>query len=153
MRLTSYTDYALRTLIYLAEHRDALVTIEELAQFQHIPKNHLTKVVHHLGQLELVATIRGRKGGIKLGKEPEDIVIGQVVRQTETDFHIVDCFNQNTEIPCVYSNGCRLKGVLTQATSAFLKVLDDMTLQQVIQPVPALPLTALSKRIALKIET
>ncbi len=150
MRLTSYTDYALRTLIYLAEHRDALVTIEELAQFQHIPKNHLTKVVHHLGQLELITTIRGRNGGIKLGKEPDDIIIGQVVRETETDFNMVDCFNKESPIPCVYSNGCRLKGVLTQATHAFLKVLDDMTLTQVIQPVPA---TVLEKRIALKIET
>jgi Rrf2 family nitric oxide-sensitive transcriptional repressor len=150
MRLTSYTDYALRTLIYLAEHRDALVTIEELAQFQHIPKNHLTKVVHHLGQLELVATVRGRNGGIKLGKEPEEIVIGQVVRQTETDFNIVECFNKDTEIPCVYSNGCRLKGVLTQATNTFLKVLDDVNLKNLIHPSSSAPL---AKRIALKIET
>lgn len=133
MRLTSYTDYALRTLIYLAEHRDSLTTIEDLAQFHGIPKNHLTKVVHHLGQLELVTTVRGRNGGIKLGKEPDEIVVGDVVRQTETDFHIVGCFAPNTEALCRYGNACRLKGVLTQATHAFLKVLDDVRLTQLLK--------------------
>lgn len=129
MRLTSYTDYALRTLMYLAAHRDELVTIQEIADLHDIAKNHLTKVVHQLGLLGLVETVRGRNGGLKLGREPSDINIGEVVRSTETDFYMAECFDANNQ-GCAYSASCTLKSVLGEATAAYLKVLDSVTLEQ-----------------------
>jgi Rrf2 family nitric oxide-sensitive transcriptional repressor len=132
MRLTAYTDYALRTLMYLATNRDRLVTIQDIADLHDISKNHLTKVVNHLGQLGLVETLRGRNGGLKLGKEPADINIGKVVRQTESDFFMAVCFDRNNN-SCPYTAACTLKNVLGAATDAYLKVLDDVTLENLIK--------------------
>jgi Rrf2 family nitric oxide-sensitive transcriptional repressor len=131
MRLTSYTDYALRTLMYLAINRDQLATIQDIADTHGIAKNHLTKVVHHLGVLGLIDTVRGRNGGLRLGREPEEINIGEVVRQTETDFHMAACFDTLGD-GCSYSAGCELKGVLGEATAAFLRVLDGVTLDRMV---------------------
>lgn len=132
MRLTTYTDYALRTLMYLAINRDHLTTIQDIADLHNISKNHLTKVAHQLGQLGLVETVRGRNGGLKLGREPEEINIGKVVRQTETDFYMAECFDSNNK-SCAYSAACTLKNVLGAATDAYLQVLDDVTLQDLIK--------------------
>ncbi|MFL6676253.1 MAG: RrF2 family transcriptional regulator [Massilia sp.] len=131
MRLTSYTDYALRTLMFLALNRDRLVTIGDIAQTHNIAKNHLTKVVHQLGTLGFIETVRGRSGGLRLGREPRDITMGEVVRQTETDFHMASCFDPNSA-GCLYSAGCELKGTLARATIAFLDVLDNVTLEQMV---------------------
>lgn len=131
MRLTSYTDYALRTLMYLAANRDQLVTIQDIADAHGIAKNHLTKVVHQLGLLGVIETVRGRNGGLKLGREPKDINIGEVVRHTETDFFMAECFDAEMQ-GCVYSASCALKGVLGRATTAFLEVLDDVTLDKML---------------------
>lgn len=132
MRLTSYTDYALRTLMYLAINRDHLTTIQDIADLHNISKNHLTKVAHQLGQLGLLETVRGRNGGLKLGREPEDINIGKVVRQTETDFYMAECFDRDNK-SCAYSSSCTLKGVLSTATAAYLEVLDGVTLKDLIK--------------------
>ncbi len=132
MRLTTYTDYALRTLMYLAVSRDRLVTIQDIASLHSISKNHLTKVVHHLGQIGIVATVRGRNGGLKLGHEPVDINIGAVVRQTETDFHMAECFHKENN-RCVYASACVLEDVLGAATAAYLLVLDGVTLDDLVQ--------------------
>ena len=129
MRLTAYTDYSLRTLIFLAMHRDQLVTVQHIADAHGIAKNHLTKVVHQLGMLGYIVTVRGRKGGLRLGREPSDIVIGEVVRHTETDFYMASCFDQATA-NCMYASACSLKGELAKATAAFLDVLDAVTLEQ-----------------------
>jgi len=132
MRLTTYTDYALRTLMYLAVNRDRLVTIQDIATLHSISKNHLTKVVHHLGQIGIVATVRGRNGGLKLGSEPSDINIGAVVRQTETDFHMAECFHREKN-QCVYASACVLEDVLGAATAAYLSVLDGVSLDDLVQ--------------------
>jgi Rrf2 family nitric oxide-sensitive transcriptional repressor len=131
MRLTSYTDYALRTLMYLALNRDRLATIGDIAQVHNIAKNHLTKVVHQLGMLGYVETVRGRSGGLRLGREPRDIRVGDVVRHTETDFYMAACFDKNSS-GCLYSAGCEMRSVLGQATQAFLDVLDGVTLEQMV---------------------
>ena len=131
MRLTAYTDYTLRTLIYLALHRDRLVTIQEIAELHDISKNHLTKVVHQLGTSEMVDTVRGRHGGLKLKMEPRDINIGNVVRRTESDFYMAECFDP-TSNTCCYSLACKLKAVLNSATKAYLAVLDDISLEDLI---------------------
>lgn len=132
MRLTMYTDYSLRTLMYLAlQPKDRLSTIQDIADAYNISKNHLMKVTHQLGLLGYIETIRGRGGGIRLQIDPKDINIGQVVRKTEDDFHLVECFSENNL--CVVSPQCRLKGMLGQALQAFIQVLDQYTLQDVIE--------------------
>lgn len=128
VRLTLYTDYSLRVLLYIgAKKRADLSTIQEIADAYDISKNHLMKVTHELGRLGLVETVRGRGGGIRLAKEPEDIIIGEVVRQTEEDFHLVECFDTENNF-CRLSPQCKLKGALYEALQAYLAVLDRYTL-------------------------
>ncbi len=100
MRLTHYSDYALRSLIYLATkpNSEALANISDIADSYNISKSHLTKIVHHLGKLGYIESVRGKNGGIRLGMPASDINIGALIRQTECDFKIVECF---TEVPLV----------------------------------------------------
>ncbi|AMO85323.1 HTH-type transcriptional repressor NsrR [Solibacillus isronensis B3W22] len=132
VRLTVYTDYSLRTLMYLGVRgRENLVTIQEIADAYQISKNHLMKVTHDLGKLGYIETIRGRGGGIRLAVEPEQINIGEVVRKTEDDFHLVECFNPEGNL-CKISPECRLKFALQEALKAYLAVLDTYTLADVL---------------------
>lgn len=137
MRLTAFTDFTLRALIYLAGHRDRLVTIQDIADCHGISKNHLTKVVYQLGLAGLVRTVRGRHGGIALGREPEDIHIGAVVRAAEGDFFMAACFDAAREV-CPYAGSCGLQGLLGRATAAYLAELDGATLADLTR-VPAAP--------------
>jgi Rrf2 family nitric oxide-sensitive transcriptional repressor len=138
MRLTAYTDYTLRTLIYLGMHRDSLATIQDIAALHDISKNHLMKVVHQLGLSGMVETVRGRNGGLRLNVAPEDINIGAVVRHSESDFYMAECFGPNVTA-CHLAPACALKGVLAAATAAYLKVLDGVTLADLLalQPKPS----------------
>jgi Rrf2 family nitric oxide-sensitive transcriptional repressor len=131
MRLTDYTDYALRVLMYLGAQRGRLVTIQEVADRHGISKNHLTKVVHHLGLAGLVDTVRGRAGGIRLARPASDILIGSVVRLTEPDFTMVECFDEARN-RCSLSPACTLKHVLGRATGAYLQELDRVSLASVL---------------------
>lgn len=132
VRLTVYTDYSLRTLMYLGVRgRENLVTIQEIADAYQISKNHLMKVTHDLGKHGYIETIRGRGGGIRLAVEPELINIGEVVRKTEDDFHLVECFNPEGNL-CKISPECRLKFALQEALKAYLAVLDTYTLADVL---------------------
>ncbi|MES2130611.1 MAG: Rrf2 family transcriptional regulator [Pseudomonadota bacterium] len=134
MRLTSYTDYALRTLIYLGQHAEQLATIQDIADLHGISKNHLMKVVNHLAQGGYVDTVRGRHGGLRLARTPDAINIGDVVRHTETDFFMAECFGpEHSE--CAYASACILKGALGRATAAYLAVLDALTLADLIAPI------------------
>ena len=135
MRLTQWTDYSLRVLMYCAafEHRDTPITITEIADSHVISRSHLTKIVHQLGANGLLETTRGRGGGMRLCKPAADINLGQVVRQTETDFAMVECFDAMTN-QCSLSPRCLLKNVLQQATNSYLAVLDGVTLADLIAP-------------------
>jgi Rrf2 family nitric oxide-sensitive transcriptional repressor len=135
MRLTQFTDYSLRTLLFLSANRDRLVTIQDIADLHKISKNHLMKVVYQLGQTGLVETVRGRNGGLRLAKEPADINIGQLVRTTETDFFMAECFDRASDT-CPITNDCKLKHTLNDATRAFLAVLDQQTLADMLPPDP-----------------
>lgn len=133
MRLTSYTDYSIRVLIVLgALPRDQRISIQDIADAFKISKNHLTKVVHRLGRLELVHTTRGRGGGIQLAKPAEKINLGWVVRQTEEDFHIVECFDSERDA-CIISPVCRAKSILSEALNNYLTTLDKYTLADVVE--------------------
>lgn len=130
MRLTSFTDYSIRVLLYVTVHNDKLVNIQEIADAYGISKNHLTKIIYQLGKLGYLETVRGRNGGIRLAMEPSKINIGQLVRKTEEDFNIVECFGGD-HAGCPITSICTLKGVLNQALFAFLKVLDSYTLEDI----------------------
>src|SRR5450755_2764521 len=107
MRLTDYTDYTLRVLMYCATHRERLVTIAELAERHEVSKNHLMKVVNDLARQGVLETTRGHGGGLRLLKDPSDIRIGDVVRGAETDFRLVECFDRHTN-ECTLTLTCRL---------------------------------------------
>ena len=134
MHLTACTDYALRTLLMLAGQPDRLVTIEELAASHRIPKNHLTKVVHRLGVAGFLRTVRGRRGGIALAREPGQIHIGAVVRAMEQNFHMAACFDP-AHGDCLYAGGCGVQALLVRATAAWLAQLDGATLADLARPV------------------
>ena len=133
MRLTVYTDYALRMLMYLALKDDGLATIEEIAKSYGISKNHLMKVAHQLGVAGYVDTVRGRNGGLRLAKPAKAIGLGEVVRHTEPDMAIVMCF-EPTNADCAILPYCVLRKVLDQARTAFGEALDDYTLNDLVKP-------------------
>lgn len=127
-----YTDYSLRVLIYLGTKEDGkLTTIQEISDAYHISKNHLMKVTFELGKAGFIETVRGRGGGIRLADRPENINVGAVVRTMEEDFHLVECFNSETNT-CPISPICGLRGVLGKALHAYLSVLDEYNLQDLL---------------------
>lgn len=130
MRLSDYTDYTLRVLMYCAAHRDRLVTIGEIAETHRLSKNHLMKIVNDLSHLGLLETSRGRGGGLRLLKAPTSIRVGDVVRAAETDFRLVECFDASTDT-CTLTPHCRLKGVLARALRVYFAELDRVTLADI----------------------
>ena len=135
MRLTSFTDYTLRVLIYLGTHRrnGRLATIGDIAAAYGISENHLMKVVHHLARHGHVETVRGKGGGMRLARAPEDINIGDIVRGAEEDLALVECF-QRGGYRCPIEAACTLSGLLQSALDAFLGVLDRQTLADLLKP-------------------
>jgi Rrf2 family nitric oxide-sensitive transcriptional repressor len=132
MRLTAFTDYTLRTLMYLAVNADRHATIGEIARAYDISEAHLMKVVHQLGVAGDIETTRGRKGGMRLGRPAADINLGATVRRTETDMALVACFE--TGGSCAIGTVCALSGILAEALAAFLAVLDRYTLADLVIP-------------------
>lgn len=157
MRLAEYTDYTLRVLMFCASNPDRLVTIAELADHHGVSKNHLMKIVNDLGHQGILENTRGRGGGVRLLKKPKDIRIGDVIRQSETDFRLVECFDSGTNL-CTLTPSCRLKRLLDQALKAYFKELDGATLADIAGPggragTPPRATTAPRPRsIALKVE-
>ena len=131
MRLTLYTDYSLRLLMYLAIKPEG-ATIAEVAERYGISRNHLVRIAHDLGKKGWIHTERGRHGGLTLAKPAEQIGIGAVVRDMEPDFHVVECFDPEKNA-CVITPACRLKRALWDAKEAFLAELDRYTLADVTE--------------------
>lgn len=127
MRLTAFTDYTLRTLVHLAGQRMRLVTIGEIAALHGMSHHHLNKVVYQLGLSGVVRTVRGRHGGITLALPPEAIRIGDVVRASEPDFFMADCFDP-VRGSCRDAGHCGVQSALGQAVRAYLAALDAVTL-------------------------
>jgi Rrf2 family transcriptional regulator, nitric oxide-sensitive transcriptional repressor len=132
VRLTVYTDYALRLLMYLALKDNGLATIAEVAGSYGISKNHLTKVAHQLGVGGYVKTVRGRGGGLCLAKPAAKIGLGEVVRRTEPDIAIVPCLSP-IDAPCAIRSCCVLRSALDKARGAFIEVLDGYTLGDLVR--------------------
>ena len=131
MKLTSFTDYSLRVLIYLAAEPGRRVTIAEIAAAFGVSEHHLTKVVHFLGKQGWLANVRGKGGGLGLAVAPQVIVIGEVVRATEGEAVPAECFG-DTPDSCSIARICRLRGVLREAVEAFHAVLDGYTLADLV---------------------
>lgn len=127
MRLTRYTDYAMRVLLYLGAQPEKVCSISEIARAYGISQNHLMKVAHDLGKAGYIEGVRGRSGGIRLAKSADEINVGDVVRQTEEGFELVECGT------CVIAPACGLTGALDEALAAFMAVLDRYTLADLLK--------------------
>ena len=133
MRLTTFSDYAFRVLIYLGGAPHGRATIADIAGAYGISENHLMKVVHQLARLGYIETVRGRGGGMRLARAPAAINVGEVLRATEDGFQLVECMGE-AESDCRIARACALKGVLGEATAAFLETLDRYTLADLLRP-------------------
>jgi len=132
MRFTRHTDYALRVLMFLGlKPQGDLATIKEISDRYAISENHLMKVVHRLGQNGLIETVRGRQGGIRLARAPDEIGVGDGVRRCEEDLRLVECFDPSTNT-CRIAAVCVLPMVLDEALAAFFAVLDRFTLADLL---------------------
>ncbi len=132
MHLSTFTDYALRVLIYAAARAPEQVSLTELAEAYGISRNHLIQVVRKLGHLDYLHTARGRGGGIRLGKPAEDITIAEIVKVTEPGFDMAECFKKEGGNRCRLTPVCTLRGVLSEATQAFLDTLEQTTLADIV---------------------
>lgn len=131
MRLTDFTDYALRVLMHLGTYPGKTITIREIAAAHGLSHHHLSKIVYHLGSLGVLTTLRGRAGGIQLARAPENIMLGEVIRMTEPDFQMVECFSE-TDNTCMLAGRCKLKRLLADATGAYLERLDSVPLSALL---------------------
>jgi Rrf2 family transcriptional regulator, nitric oxide-sensitive transcriptional repressor len=151
MKLTQYSDLGLRLMMYLALRKGESVTIQEVSDRFGVSKNHMVKISHQLTQSGLIESTRGRNGGVRLSRPPESINIEQALRATEDNFDLVECFNalQNR---CVISDVCRLSGVFDTALTAFFKVLQAISLADLVKNRKALDgaLLPLPKEIPIK---
>lgn len=142
MKLTSFTDYTLRVLMYLAINPERLATIQEIARAYSISESHLTKVVHHLAKTGDVESVRGKGGGIRLARPAEEIRVGDVIRLAEGDTPIVECFQAGGG--CKITTGCKLAGILDRAFNSLFVALNEYTLAD---------LTAQPKTLVMAFET
>ncbi|MDT8410145.1 MAG: Rrf2 family transcriptional regulator [Wenzhouxiangellaceae bacterium] len=132
MRLTQYTDFSVRVLIFLGLHPDRRCTIQEIAEGYGISRNHLMKVVQQLVSAGFVESARGSGGGLRLAHAPQQINLGEVIREMEPDFGMVECMRPNNQ--CVITQVCTLPGMLAEATRAYLGVIDQYTLLDLLPP-------------------
>lgn len=131
MRLTQFSDYALRTALYLGAKPGQVISVGEIATSYGISYNHLAKVASALCDLGVAESVRGRRGGLRLAMAPATINVGWLVRQTEPDFTLVECFDPATDT-CPITPACRLRAVLSDALQRFLSALDEHTLADFI---------------------
>jgi Rrf2 family transcriptional regulator, nitric oxide-sensitive transcriptional repressor len=135
MHLTRFTDYSLRTLMYLGRHDGTLVSLVDVARAYRIKENHLSKVVAHLARIGLIETVRGPRGGLRLARERSQIRVGEVIRGTEDNLALVECFASDA---CPLIGACGLAPAMHEALDAFLAVLDRYTLNDLICTRPKL---------------
>lgn len=131
MQLTSFTDYGLRSLMYLAAHPDKLCSVREIAEYYGISRNHLVKVVHRLSQLGYIESSKGKGGGIKLDHDPSAMKIGDLVRALEPSMALVECFDPASNT-CNITKACQLKHFLSEANSMFIATLNRHTLADTV---------------------
>jgi len=131
MQLTLYTDYAFRVLIHLAGKEKNVVTVQQVANALGVSRNHLVKVVHHLGLMGLLRSVRGKGGGIVLARAAEEISMAEVVRLMEKNLDLLECFH-NADFECGASSECNLRAALRLAQAQFFKTLERFTLKDLL---------------------
>lgn len=131
MRLSTFSDFSLRVLMYLGAQNDRRATIAEIAAAHDISKSHLMKVVHQLGRGGYIATVRGKGGGLRLALPPQEIVVGEVIRQAECDFSLAECFGDKGT--CRIQGACCLPAILNESLKAMFLVLDSYTLADLLR--------------------
>lgn len=136
MRLTTMTDYAMRMLMYVAQHPDRLCTIAEIARYYDVSEPHLMKVTHRLAQHGWLETLRGKHGGMRLARPPEEINLGAILRDMENDFALVECLDDGSR-RCILSDRCGLTGVVQGALQQFLRHFEQYTLADIMPGPPA----------------
>ena len=130
MQLSKFSDYAFRALIYLAENTDKLCTVEELARELKTSEHHMKKVIHRLASSDYIQSLKGRSGGLRLGKVPQKINLGEVLKLTEENMNIFSCFQEDS---CpLLTGGCRLKAISYNALQKFLEKFSEYTLQDLL---------------------
>ncbi len=127
MQLTSFTDYGLRTLMYLAAHPDRLSSVKEISDYHSISRNHLVKVVHRLSQLGYIDTTKGKGGGIRIAKDMKKMRLGDIITKLEPNMYMVECFDKKTNT-CKITGSCQLKHYLSEATKKFIETMNEYTL-------------------------
>ena len=132
MRLTQFTDYSLRVLIYLALRPNERTTIDQLTNAYDVSRHHLRSVVHHLAKLGYIVSTQGKGGGVALALKPEEVTIREIVENTENDFYIVECFNPDDNA-CPIEPLCVLKQALSKASKNFLQTLEGYTIEYLIK--------------------
>ncbi|MCO4795435.1 MAG: Rrf2 family transcriptional regulator [Bacteriovoracaceae bacterium] len=130
MRLSSFTDYSLRVLIYLAIKGEERSTVAEIADKYQISKNHLVKVVHNLSSMGVIDSYKGKGGGICLSSSPDKIVIGKLIKKLESESYLVECFGPSGN--CTINPSCQLKKALAQAEQEFYKSLNQFSLADIL---------------------
>jgi Rrf2 family nitric oxide-sensitive transcriptional repressor len=130
MKLTSYTNYALRSLQLAALKSPDLVRVDDVARIHNLSRPHIMKIVHELGKAGYLETVRGRGGGFRLGRPASEIVVGDVIRITEGPLDVVECFNREKNT-CPLIGVCILSKKIQDATAAFMAVLDDLTVADI----------------------
>jgi Rrf2 family nitric oxide-sensitive transcriptional repressor len=128
MKITQFTDYSLRLLFYLARNRDRVVTVREVAEYYSVSAEHLKKIVRRLADLGHISTVRGKHGGLRIAREPEQINLGELVRNFE-NIELMPCCDPETCCPVAE---CRLKKLIDTGLTAFLSVLDARTLADIL---------------------
>jgi len=132
MQLTRFSDYSLRVLIYLGLRPDQWVTISQISEAHGISRNHLMKVVSFLARKGFVESQRGPGGGVRLNMSPPQISIADVIRHTESDMNLAECFGANST--CRITPSCRLRGILSEGLDAFMQVLGQYSLADLLKP-------------------
>jgi Rrf2 family nitric oxide-sensitive transcriptional repressor len=130
MRLTAFTDYSFRVLIYLAVNGDKHSTIREIAECYGISRNHLMKVVQELSNRGYVTALRGKNGGLRLNMAPSEIKIGALIRTMESGLELAECFGENNK--CILTPSCELRRIFAEGLQAFFVSLDVYTLEDVL---------------------
>jgi len=130
MQLTTFTDYSLRAMMFMAQHRDRLCSVKEIAEYYNISRNHLVKVVHRLAQFGYVESQKGKGGGIRLAAHARGLRLGDLVARLEPHMHLVECFGPENK--CNITNTCKLRHVLRGSQQAFIASLNDYTLADIL---------------------
>lgn len=132
MQLTRFTDYGLRTLMYLAARPEEKSSVKEISEHYGISRNHLVKVVHRLSQLGYIETMKGKGGGIKIAQGTEKLRLGDLITQLEPNMNMVECFDAKTNT-CRITGSCQLKHYMFEATNSFVDTMNKYTLADTVQ--------------------